>query len=370
MMIADKNKNTIQRDEEQAALCRAAEEFGFDLTGTAPSAYGEGLIHSSWRLETTQGPHLFQRLNDQVFPNPVAVAENAAAAAARVDDALDHIGDHDPRHRLSFVKGPSGRPWLRDKAGAVWRAAVLITDSRPADPKSPQEVRTAAAALGRFPGLVASGSGPEPIEVLPGFHDVTARLAAFQTAAHADNQDRLAACRVEVEVLRGQLSRVSRLHNESLPIRLVHNDAKLDNVLVDKASGEALCVIDLDTVMPGFCIHDFGDLVRSAVTGCPEDEAELDRIHIRESTFRDLCTGYLEGASGWIGDHERSCLLDGAILITFEQALRFVTDYLKGDPYYPVNDGEHNLRRTRAQIALLEELVELENDLRKIINDI
>jgi aminoglycoside phosphotransferase (APT) family kinase protein len=159
-----------------------------------------------------------------------------------------------------------------------------------------------------------------------------------------------------------------RLPVEGGLMRWVHNDAKLDNVLVDDAMGEALCVVDLDTVMPGLAAHDFGDLVRTAVSGCREDEPDLDRITVREGTFRDLAAGYLEGSAGWLTPWDRSRLIDGALVLTYEQALRFLTDYLAGDRYYPVVDPEHNLRRARAQLRLLEVILRLEGDLRSIVD--
>ncbi len=351
----------------EPALRDTATAFGLELSSTKPCRFGSGLIHSTWLIETHRGPHLLQRVNPTVFADPILVVENAAAAAARVDDALHHVGDHDPRHRLVFISGPEGRPWLRDDTGSVWRATVLVPGSRSADPSVPEELSAAARALGRFPGLVTCGSGPQPKGSIPGFHDTPARLTAFQAAASADIRGRLARCRHETKRLLDLASLAHRLSTDILPKRLVHGDAKLDNVLVDANTGEALCVIDLDTVMPGLAAHDFGDLVRSAVTGRPEDEPDLERIAVRPTVFSDLATAYLKGADPWIDDHERSSLFDGALVITFEQALRFLTDYLVGDAYYPIDDDEHNLRRTRAQLKLLDELLAHDDDLRSIV---
>jgi hypothetical protein len=216
--------------------------------------------------------------------------------------------------------------------------------------------------------LLAAGTGPAPIEVLPGFHDTPARLVALQEAVSANTHGRLATCRDEAGRLLDLAPLAHRLGRDNQPMRLVHNDAKLENVLVDTATGEALCVIDLDTVMPGLAAHDFGDLVRSAVSGRPEDEPDIDRITVREPSFRDLATGYLAGATGWIAEEERSRLVDGALVITYEQALRFLTDFLAGDTYYPVADPEHNLRRALAQLRLLEQLLAAEEDLRQIVS--
>jgi len=351
-------------------VIRAAEGFGLDVEKTTPAMFGGGLIHATWRLETAEGPHLVQRLNSRVFADPTAVAENAAAAAARLDDALHRRGDDDPRHRLVYLAGPQGQPWLRDSAGAIWRTAVLVPGARSPDPARPAEVRDAARVLGRFPGLVTEGRGPEPRDILPGFHDTPSRLAFMQTAADRDTEGRLAACHDEFARLRELAPLADRLPPDRLPLRFVHNDAKLDNVLVDARTGEALCVVDLDTVMPGLAPHDFGDLVRSAVTGRPEDEPDLDRVTIGEARFLDLAAGYLEGAADWIADDERAALVDGALVITYEQALRFLADHLAGDPYYLVDDPEHNLRRARAQLRLLSGMLAAEVDLRRHLRGI
>jgi CTP:molybdopterin cytidylyltransferase MocA len=370
MTWPDDRDRVARRLAERAALNHAVSAFGLDASNSAPAPFGDGLINTSWRVEAAQGPHLLQRLNSEVFPDPVAVAENAAAAAARVDDALRRRGDDDPRHRLVFRDGPDGHPWLRDASGNVWRAAVLVTDARAPDTSRPVEVRAAARELGRFPGLVAEGAGPKVSEILPGFHDTPGRLAALYNRAEADPIGRLANCRVEFDRLDELAPLARRLSPASQPTRLVHNDAKLDNVLVDVNTGEALCVVDLDTVMPGLAVHDFGDLVRSAVTGRPEDEPDLDLVVVRVPAFRDLTMGYLEGSAEWLDEQERSMLVDGGVAITYEQALRFLTDYLAGDSYFPVDDAEHNLRRARAQLRLLEGLLVADDELRRIIDDI
>lgn len=343
----------------------AAAAFGLDLSGKSPALFGNGLIHTTWQVQTGEGPFVVQRLNSEVFPDPVLIAENAACAAARVDDAMHRRGDDDSRRRLVFRTDSNGRPWWRDDAGDVWRAAVLIENSRPADPTIAAEVRAAAWALGRFPGLVAEGKGPEPRVALPGFHDTAERLACLNGAVAADACDRFARCRVEAEYLFEHASLADRL--SAGPSRLVHNDTKLDNVLVDATSGEALCVIDLDTVQPGLTAHDFGDLLRSAVSGRPEDEPDLKKITVADEAFLNLAAAYLEGAGEWIDGEERLWLFDGALVVTYEQALRFLTDFLVGDTYYSVEDAEHNLRRVRAQIQLLQELGRREEALRGLL---
>ncbi len=370
MTWPEDRRRVSRRLMDLAALYEAAEGFGLDVSRSAPTPFGAGLVNATWRLETAQGARLLQRLNAGIFCDPVAVAENAAAAATRIDDALRRQGDENPRHRLVFLTGAQDRPWMRDTQGGVWRYLVLVPDARPADAAIPSEVHAAARAFGRFPGLVTEGTGPELQEILPGFHDTPIRLIALHKAATTDVKDRLASCRHEYNRLVELAALADRIPAGSLPTRPGHNDAKLDNVLVDRTTGEALCVIDLDTAMPGFAPHDFGDLVRSAVTGRPEDEPDLEQVIVRRAIFHDLAAGYLEGSQGWLTRTERNCLVDGALVITYEQTLRFLTDHLTGDVYYRTDVPGHNLRRARAQLRLLEQLLATENDLRQIVNDI
>ncbi len=367
MTWPEDRQRVARRLADLAAVKEAAAGFGLVELPTAPIPYGAGLVNATWRIESVQGPRLLQRLNSDIFRDPCAVVKNAAAAAHRIDDALLSLGDDDPRHRLVYLAGTEGNPWLTDSAGGVWRCLVFVSASRSPDIAVPTEIRAAAQALGRFPGLVANGAGPEIQETICGFHDTPARFDALCTTANADAAGRLASCRGEYDRLIELAWLANLLMPNCLPTRPVHNDAKLDNVLLDAETGNALCVVDLDTVMPGLAPHDFGDLVRSAVTGCPEDEPDLEQVVFREAVFCNLAEGYLAGAEGWLTAPERERFVDGTLVIVYEQTVRFLTDYLAGDVYYKTDDGSHNLRRARAQLCLLEQLVTVADDLRGIV---
>jgi NDP-sugar pyrophosphorylase family protein len=335
----------------------------FVIDAHAPvDRHGSGLVHETWRIGDEA---LLQQMNQGVFADPRAVACNAEAAARRIDHSLRKAGDTDPRHRVRYLRTGEGAACFTDDGHRVWRAMEMIANARPARNESIEEVRGAALAFGRLPGLLATGDDPEPVAVLPGFHDTARRRDAFLHSAAADPHARGSTCADETDRLTSLSSLADRM--QGLPSRFVHNDTKLDNVLVDRTTGEVLCVIDLDTVMPGLAAHDFGDLVRSAVTGRPEDEPDASRIEVRMEAFEALVSGYLEGAGSWISEGERESLVDGAIVIAFEQSLRFVTDYLEGDVYFRVDDPEHNLRRTRAQLRLLECLLDHEEELRAVV---
>jgi Ser/Thr protein kinase RdoA (MazF antagonist) len=225
---------------------------------------------------------------------------------------------------------------------------------------APGEAYEAARAFGRFQRLLGGYDGPRLHETIPGFHDTPARLAALERAAEDDVAGRRAGCRAELDAMLGRRGLARALlaarGRGDAPERVVHNDAKMANVLLDARTGEGVCVVDLDTVMPGLSLYDFGDLARSAASAAAEDETDLARVAVRAETFAALAAGFLDGAGGLLSAGERALLVTAAQVITYEQAARFLTDYLGGDRYYRVSPERprHNLERARAQLALLE----------------
>jgi Ser/Thr protein kinase RdoA (MazF antagonist) len=221
---------------------------------------------------------------------------------------------------------------------------------------SPADARVAAAAFGRFQEQLADLPGPRLHETIPRFHHARARFEALLDAARADAHDRLRECRAEFDFLLTHetvLDRQLALHEKGiLPERITHNDTKLNNVLLDDRTGEALCVIDLDTVMPGLALYDFGDLVRSATSPTAEDERDLSKVALRPEMFAALVEGYLEGAH-FLLPAERAELAFSGLLITLVIGMRFLTDHLRGDLYFRIHHPGHNLERCRTQLRLV-----------------
>jgi Ser/Thr protein kinase RdoA (MazF antagonist) len=222
---------------------------------------------------------------------------------------------------------------------------------------SDAEAYEAGRAFGRFQRLLADYRGPRLHETIPNFHHTPRRVAALERAVAADRSDRVARARAEIEAALRQRPLASALLDGQargeLAERVVHNDAKMSNVLLDAATGEGLCVVDLDTVMPGLALYDFGDMARTMASDIAEDATELDAAAVRVERFGALARGYIEG-SGGLAAAERALLVTAARVITYEQAVRFLTDYLDGDRYYRTTHREHNLERCRAQLALLD----------------
>jgi aminoglycoside phosphotransferase (APT) family kinase protein len=361
------------RDEAAAVLARFAVRG--PLVSLEP--HTSGLINYSWlaRCESPAGPrrYLLQQINRHVFHHPEEVMENMARVTGHVARQLAREGAPDADRRvLTLVPTREGRTHHRDEAGETWRLLPWLERTRPIEHATTQaEARETARAFGRFLAQLRDLPGPPLHETIVGFHDTPARLAAFARVVAADRVGRGDSCRAEIAALRerGPLAAAlarpaSRGH---IPVRPTHNDAKIANVLFDEGTGEALCVIDLDTVMPGLSLHDFGDLARSGVSDSDEDERDLSRVAVRAAFFEALARGFVEGAGEALSPGERSLLVTGAEVIVYEQAVRFLGDYLDGDRYYRTTRPGHNLDRARNQIRLLEELEARGPELRRIV---
>jgi len=347
-------------------LDRAREAAGaFALPGEVAriETHRGGHIHDSF-LVTVGAPgaarrFLLQYLNTAVFRDPVRLAENVERVTRHIAARVEANGAGDLERRcLTLLPARAGGTLHRDSRGAFWRAFVYIEGARSETAvRTPSEAEAAGRAFGRFQELVSDLGPPRLHEVLPGFHDTPKRIDTLVEAARTDPRDRLHAARRVLDLVLERrdraLERFARLRRGSVPERVVHNDTKLSNVLLDAASGAPLCVVDLDTVMPGIAPLDFGDMVRSMATRAAEDERNLDRVEVEMPLFDALARGYLEGTRTFLTEAERRELVSAGILITFEQAVRFLTDHLLGDVYYKIDRPGHNLDRARAQLALL-----------------
>lgn len=314
-----------------------------------------GHINASYLIAIHDRPaYLLQRINDHVFPRPELVASN-------VERVVDHVAAPDDPSPLVPRLAPAddGRRHVRDAAGGWWRCWAFVTgaETRQA-PTRTDEAYDAARAFGELQLGLSTLPGPRLAEPIPGFHDTTARASAFERAVARDAAGRAQAVRPVIHRLLDSASLAAELplaqRDGRLAERVVHNDAKLANVLFDAHSGVVRCVVDLDTVMPGLGPYDFGDLARSMAADAAEDETDLGRVVARPEFVEALAAGFLAGLGALATRAERELLLTAAKVITYEQALRFLADYLDGDRYYRVSRPEHNLERARAQIALLD----------------
>ena len=327
----------------------AAAAFVGEDASCAPFAGGH--INASWLVRRGTERRFLQRINARVFPDPRQVMANATAVTAHVRACREQVTCP------ALLPTLSGRPWLEDEAGDFWRCTEYVDAQVKPTVGSARDAREAAFAFGTFARMLASYEGPPLPETIPGFHDTRARLRQLERAVASDPLDRVTAVQADIEALR-QRSHLAdllppRLATGDVPCRLAHNDAKITNVLFDHASGCARWVVDLDTVMPGSLLHDFGDLVRSSVSRAAEDAATPEA---EPELFEALAEGFLRGAGQTPTGTEVELLESAGRLITFEQAVRFLTDHLQGDTYYRIDRPGQNLERARSQLALLESL--------------
>ena len=312
-----------------------------------------GHINASYLIAIDERPRfLLQRINEHVFPRPELVAVNVE----RVVDHLTAAGAAPLVPRL--VPADDGDRHVRDASGGWWRSWEFVdgAETRQA-PARPDEAYDAARAFAELQRRLATLGGARLAEPIPGFHDTPARLRSFELAIDRDAIGRRSTVLDEVAALGERSALATALldaqHHGALSERVVHNDAKLANVLFDEQTGAVRCVLDLDTVMPGLGPYDFGDMARSMSSDVAEDEHDASRVVARPEYVEALAAGYLAGLGEIATRAERSMLLTAAKVITYEQALRFLADHLDGDRYYRVSRPGQNLDRARTQIALL-----------------
>jgi len=340
----------------------------FRLPGDFASAepWGSGHINDTFRA--TWGGNgeacrfIHQRINDHVFPDPEAVMRNIAAVTRHVRTKLEAVGTEDlDRRVLTLVPTRDGCNFHVDAEGHYWRTYVFVERSRSVElMESAGQAFKAARAFGEFQVLLADYEGPRLTETIRGFHDTPRRFANFVRALETDAHGRAAGCRPEAAALLAtekKAGEIAALHAQGLlPERIVHNDTKLNNLLLDEQTGEALCVIDLDTVMPGYALYDFGDLVRTGAARAAEDERDLSKVGVDTALYEALVRGYLSSAGPSLTKAEKEHLGVGAELIVLENALRFLTDHLEGDVYFRTHRPGHNLDRCRTQLAFFHDL--------------
>ncbi len=319
-----------------------------------------GHIHDSWMVETADADFLLQRLNSSVFPDCVRMAENVTRVATHLGAVARRTGRSDPERRsVTLLSTVDGDPLAYDPEGRPWRAFRRIRGAASAAPVTGQEAaREVGAAFGRFLAEVQDLPGPPLEEPIPGFKDFRRRLEDFETVVAADPIRRVATCRQEIEGVRRHHRVVDALDGAlasgTLRRRVVHNDAKAANVLVDASSGEALCVVDLDTVAPGTVLYDIGDILRSATVTQAEDGGE--DVAVRDSLLEAALAGYLTAAGDLLSPGEKELIPLAGPLMAYESALRFLTDHLVGDTYFRTDRPRHNLERARTQLRVLEAL--------------
>jgi Ser/Thr protein kinase RdoA (MazF antagonist) len=351
--------------------------FAIEGSFVAGGAHGSGHIHdtfvATWQHAGRRSRYVHQRLNTRVFRDPEGVMRNLERVTGHVRASLARANVRDLERRcLSLVPAREGGSACRDDQGRVWRTFRYVEGARTHDaPEGPSAAFEAARAFADFAGRLDDLDPRELAVTIPRFHDLASRFADLAAARRADALGRAAHAGRELELASHGFERLrAALEREgaaALPRRTVHNDCKINNVLVDVATGEALCVIDLDTVMEGSVLFDFGDLVRTAACPSAEDEVDLAAVRFDLGLFEALARGYLSGGAGFLGEAEVAALPLAGSTLALENAIRFLTDHLEGDVYFRIHRPGHNLDRARAQLRLVELLDAASDATRSIV---
>ena len=326
---------------------------------------------ASYRQGGTNIRYIHQRLNTHVFRHPEAVMENILRVTRHQRAKLEAAGAPDISRRvLTVVPANDGSPLHRSPSGEHWRTFVFVEGVRTHESvKSPDQAYQAGLAFGRFQSQLDDLPKPRLADTIPHFHDSRRRFDALMTAIKNDSHNRASAAAPEIEFATARQKWVDiilkGMAKGQIPERVTHNDTKFNNVMLDAQSNHAMCVVDLDTVMPGCSLYDFGDMVRTTTSPTLEDELDLSKVHVRMPLFKKLCQGYLEGAGDILNKQERALLAFSGKLMTFTIGLRFLTDFLSGDTYFRVHRPNHNLDRARTQFHLVKSIEENEESMQK-----
>ena len=338
----------------------------FTLEGKAVRCipYGSGHINQTWLVETDK-PHryILQKVNTGLMNNIILVTEHLRKK------------DPDPRHVLTLVPAKNGDLYISKDEKELWRVYEYVSGGICLDrAETPADFRLSGLAFGEFQRKMADFPAEKLVEVIPGFHDTPKRYGAFHTAVREDRMNRAKNVRPEIDFILEREKTAGLLMNlmreGSLPLRVTHNDTKLNNVMLDEKTRQPLCILDLDTVMPGLVANDFGESVRFGASTAAEDEPDTEKVHVDLKLYEAFAEGFLGACGTQLSETEKETLPDGARMMSLENGMRFLTDYLEGDTYFHIARPEHNLDRCRAQLALVREMETYEKQIRTMIRQI
>ena len=344
---------------------------------TVAEPYGNGHINDTFRLTYDINGQtsyvILQHMNRNVFSKPVEVMENIAGVTNFLKDKIRQNGGDPDRETLTVIPAKDGKYYYQDETGEYWREYLFIADTICFDRAENEELfYESAYAFGNFQNMLAEYPAETLHETIVNFHNTKVRFAAFKKAVEEDVMGRAAEVREEIQFVLDREADANffteLVEMGELPIRVTHNDTKLNNILMDSKTQKGLCVIDLDTVMPGLAMNDFGDSIRSGASTGDEDEKDLSKISCDIKLFDIYAKGFIEGCGGKLTDREIELLPMGAKIMTYECGLRFLMDYLQGDIYFKIHRPEHNLDRCRTQFKLVADMEAKWTQLQEIVN--
>ena len=336
--------------------------------------YGEGHINDTfvvWREDHSKR-FILQRINTDTFTNPVGLMENVCGVTRHLRAKILAEGGDPARETLNVIPTLSGSTCYLDADGAAWRAYDFVEDTICLQQVgSETDFRTVAETLGKFQNQLEDYPASTLHETIARFHDTPNRYANFEKALAADALGRAKNIAPEIEFIHAREQDchvlLDQLAAGEIPLRVTHNDTKINNVLIDAATGKGICVIDLDTVMPGLSAYDFGDSIRTGANDCAEDEPDQSKVHFDLHLYEVFAKGYLSTAGSTMHTAEKRSLAWGAKLMTLECGIRFLTDYLEGDHYFRIARPNHNLDRARTQFTLVRQMEDVFDQMTAIV---
>lgn len=337
-----------------------------------------GHINETYSATYDQGGtrvrYIHQKINSHVFQNPPAVMKNLMRVTTHLRRKLELQEAADiTRRSLILIPTRTGQSFYRNGSNEFWRTFVFVEGVQTFESvQTPEQAFQAGRAFGEFQSLLVDLPGGRLIETIPNFHNTRKRFSALQQAIHKDhyNRAREAKAQIDFALARENLVDVilDAMTRGRIPERITHNDTKFNNVMLDVKTGEAMCVVDLDTVMPGCALYDFGDMVRTTTSPTLEDEKDLIKVSMNMPIFKKLAEGYFSSAGSFLTQAEKNLMAFAGKLITFEIGIRFLTDFLSGDTYFRIHRPGHNLDRCRTQFKLVESIEQQEKAMQKFVD--
>ena len=359
--------NTISAPEGDSVISQILAAYVLPGTVADVARHGKGHINDTFCVvckapEGGTARFILQRLSQAAFPHPEEVMENFVGITSYLRREILAEGGDPLRETLSLVKTGDGADFVTDAEGRAWRLMPFIENAECYQSATPELFAASGRAFGRFQYMLRDYPARTLHETIPHFHDTESRFEQFLAALEADKMNRAEGISPEIQfILRRKADcgvALRALREGKLPLRVTHNDTKLNNILIDRDTHEGICIIDLDTTMPGLAINDFGDSIRFGANHCMEDEQDLTKVNFDISLYEVFTRGFLEGARGSLTPAELEYLPWGARLMTLECGIRFLTDYLDGDHYFHVSHPRQNLDRARTQLKLVKDMEE------------
>ena len=355
---------------DQKTLSSVLSQF---CLGEEIAPYGNGHINDTYKISTTTQPYILQRINTAIFQNPQQLMENITRVTEFLKKKIIASGGDPNRETLTVIPTKSGSSYYQLDNNNVFRVYKFIDNTTTIDSeKTPALLYEAGVGFGHFQKLLSDFSASQLHETIKDFHHTPKRIQALKDAVQTDLAGRADSVKEEIVFALENASWadtvVNGIADGSIPIRVTHNDTKINNILFDQDTLKAICVIDLDTVMPGSMLYDFGDALRMGASSAAEDEANLDIVHFNEEMFAAFTKGYLSETKDSLTPRELELLPLSVKLMTYECGIRFLTDYLNGDTYFKIHREHHNLDRARNQFKLVKEIADKETLLQKIVS--